>query len=155
MKFWKIYKPLTQEELEEMIITAIKVHREYRSEVSRIRSEYVPNWIKDELMALEHMDYCGTYDAYLDELFEAQKRIERKYRSKGWGVMIEHGEYDATVTVFKRESDVIYFGWGVIEVEHADMKRLREIHRFDQKMREKRAIREFRYIFEKMALERD
>ena len=155
MKFWKVYKPLTQEELEDMIITAIMVHREYRNEVSKIWKKYVPSWIKDELMALEHMDYCGTYDAYLDELFEAQKRIEKKYRSKGWGVMIEHEGDCIIVDVFKRESGVTYFGDGEIEVEHADMKRLREIHRFDQKMREKRAIREFRYIFEKMALERD
>ena len=148
MKFWKIYRPLTQEELEEMIITAIKVHREYRSEVSRIWSKYVPSWIKDELTSLEHMDYCGTYDAYIDKLFEAQERIERKYRSKGWDVvMIEHEEGNITVDVIERGSSVTYFGWGTIEVEYADMKRLREIHRFNQKMGEKRAIREFGYMF--------
>ena len=147
MKFWKIYKPLTQEELEDMIITAIKIHREYRNEVSKIWNKHVPEWIKDELTAFEHMDYCGTYDAYLDELFEAQERIERKYRSKGWGVMIEHDEDCITVSVFKRGSSVTYFGWGTIEVEYADMKELRKIHRFIQKVRERRAIREFRYMF--------
>ena len=148
MKFWKIYKPLTQEELEDMIITAIKVHREYRREVSRIQSKYVPSWIKDELMSIEYMMYNGTYDAYIDELFEAQERIERKYRSKGWDVvMIEHEENCITVEIIERGSSVTYFGWGTIEVEYADMKRLREIHRFNRKMGEKRAIREFGYMF--------
>jgi len=148
MKFWKIYKPLTQEELEDMIITAIMVHREYRNEASKIRKKYVPRWIKGELMSIEYMMYNGTYDAYIDELFEAQERIERKYRSKGWNVvMIEHEEDCITVDIIKRGSRVVYSGWGMIDVEYADMKSLREIYRFNQKIRKKRAIREFGHMF--------